>query len=125
MSKNFFRDLFDRERNWQKQAADYRPVSGRLKMVEEAAPYTQGHAAGMLRLLCLCACGATKVVFARDIRTGRARSCGANCRSRLDIRQPHRVNQIIYRRKTGRLVRVGPPRWDPALRKGVFAEVME
>ena len=84
-----------------------RSRSGRLKMIQD-------------KVLCLCACGNTKLVLIQDIIWGRATACSGNCRARLDIRHPHYSSQRILSKKTGQLIQEGPPIWDPVLRKGVF-----
>jgi hypothetical protein len=115
--KDFFAEL-----TWRRQLDKASARSGRLMVIEEVAPIAEGQAAGVKRVLCLCACGNTKIVQARDILRARAISCSANCRHRLDIRHPHFKNQRTLSRKTKKLIRLGPPKWDPELRKGVFAD---
>ena len=110
------------ELQWRRQLEKASARSGRLMVIEEVAPIAEGHAAGVKRVLCLCACGNTKIVQARDILRARASSCSANCRHRLDIRHPHFKNQRTLSRKTQKLIRLGPPKWDPELGKGVFAD---
>jgi hypothetical protein len=92
-----------------------RKRSGRLRMVEKI-PGDKG------RVLALCACGKTKVVWQRNIRWGQAEYCSANCRQRFDIRHPHWRNQRMLSRRTGKVIRLGPPKWDPVTKKGVFSD---
>jgi hypothetical protein len=94
--------------------------SGRLRMVERRMAGRKD--TGPARVLTLCACGRTKVCQLRDLRLRRVAFCSANCRQRLVIRHPHRSTQRIHSFKTGKLIRLGPPRWDPELRAGVFAD---
>jgi hypothetical protein len=129
-----YRRLWDKYRNnplikdiqaewlWRKKLEHKYVRSGRLKMIEEVGPIAEGQAKGVMRVLALCACGNTKVVQLRDLVKGRAYSCSANCRHRLTIRHPHRSRQRIHSRKTGKLIRLGSPKWDPVLRKGIFEE---
>jgi hypothetical protein len=111
------------EKIWREQSAKAHPRSGRLKVVEKnVAVIAGGQAKGVVKALALCACGNTRVVQMRDIYRGRAAYCGEHCRQRLMIRNPHCSTQRIHSRKTGKLIRLGPPKWDPVLRKGVFSD---
>jgi hypothetical protein len=71
------------------------------------------------RVLCLCACGKTKVFLKKDIVQERAERCGWDCRRDRIIRHPHRSDQEILNHR-GEVIKRGPPKWDPVLRKGVF-----
>lgn len=94
--------------------------SHRLRVIEPAPPHLTGGNAGKPRVLCLCACGRTKIVAWHDILWRRAKGCSGNCRSRLKIFYPHTVRQRIHSARTGILRQEGPPVWDSGLRKGIF-----
>jgi hypothetical protein len=97
----------------QKEIENFRKVSGRLKVIEPV------EGTDPPRVLCLCACGATKVFLKRDIIQERATRCHSDCTRDRRIRQPHRSDQEILNNK-GEVIKRGPPKWDPVLKMGVF-----
>jgi hypothetical protein len=111
---------WEAEEKWRWKLRNESLRSGRLKMVERRMAGRRD--TGLARVLAMCACGRTKVCLLRDLRLRRVGFCSANCRQRLNIRHPHWSNQRILSFKTGKVIRLGPPRWDPELRAGVFAD---
>jgi hypothetical protein len=112
---------YDSEGEWEWTMTHRKPLrSGRLLLIERL-PILEGITVPA-RVLTLCACGNTKICQLGDFRRERVRFCSANCRQRFDIRHPHCPNQRMLSFRTGKLLRLGPPKWDPVLKKGVFAD---
>jgi hypothetical protein len=109
------------ELQWRWALSKERLRSGRLLMIRRTQ-FPGRKNTGPARVLALCACGNTKICQLGDLRRQRIISCSANCRHRLDIRHPHRKDQRTLSRKTKKLIRLGPPKWDPELKRGVFAD---
>jgi hypothetical protein len=97
----------------QKRVEALGKVSGRLKMIEPV------EGTDPPRVLCLCACGNTKVFLKRDIIQERARQCDWDCKRDRFIRRPHAKCQEILNHQR-EVIQKGPPKWDPVLRMGVF-----
>lgn len=95
------------------EAAAKSRVSGRLKIIEPV------EGTDPPKVLCLCACGAVKVFLKKDIIQKRAIRCSYDCMRDRYIRHPHRSNQEILNNKR-EVIKRGPPKWDPVLRRGVF-----